>query len=97
MNPDSGHLVSPERLRQLREAGAAEGYEPVPSELTEEARRKLAGAMEARVSKHDGRSRLGKWAVKTRKARRLTEKRKRYLERKRKVREGNRQAGKVSV
>lgn len=43
MNTQNETVVSGEFFKQLREAGAAEGYKPVPAELEQKAKQLLAG------------------------------------------------------
>ena len=47
MNTETNHVVNPEMLKLMKEAGVAGGYEPVPAHLQAEARRLLAGQQEA--------------------------------------------------
>lgn len=70
MQPNTGHLVDTteadkKTLKKLQKAG----YEEVPSELQEAARRKLAGKKEALVSLTSG-GKLSRHAAQLRKKRR---------------------------
>lgn len=73
MNPDTGHLIDIEKLKKsgispeemLKELLSA-GYEEVPPELEDAARKKLAGKPETWVSLNSS-GKLSNWAAKQRK------------------------------
>lgn len=68
MNPDTGHLVRIDTEEERRLLARA-GYIPLPEELIQAARRKLAGKKEAQVSLTSG-GELSKWAAEQRKKKR---------------------------
>ena len=71
MHAETGHLVSPERMREIERelSGGQNEYIQVPEELNRAARRKLNGKSEAYVSLTSG-GKLSSWAAKQRKNKR---------------------------
>lgn len=67
MNTSTGHLVSAEHLKLMRELNPdqAERYIEVPQGLERAARRKLADAEETMVSLKSG-GKLARWAARVR-------------------------------
>ncbi len=72
MDPDTGHLVSPEGLRELQEM-MVDTYQQVPDELAEAANLELAGRKECYVGKQSTGS-VNTWAAKQRAKRRAMKK-----------------------
>lgn len=61
MNTQNETIINPEMMKQLREVGMNQGYEPVPKELEEKAKRLLGHTMIADMDssfKRDVRRRL---------------------------------------
>jgi len=75
MDINTGHLVSPEKFKEMMEnfteyeKEALKDYQPVPKELEPAAKKKLASKDEAYVSLTSG-GKLSRWAAKQRKAKR---------------------------
>lgn len=65
MDPCTGHLVSPEELRELQEMMVDAYYERVPEEFEDAARLELAGRKECYVGKQSTGS-INTWAAKQR-------------------------------
>jgi ABC-type enterochelin transport system substrate-binding protein len=68
MDPNIGHLVSGEKLREFleKEPEKKERYKPIPEHLERAAQKKLAGKEEAMVSLTSG-GKLSQWAAQERK------------------------------
>lgn len=67
MNVDTCHLILTDKREEL-ESLMRQGYEPIPEELNQAAKIKLAGEKEAYVSLTSG-GKLSRWAAKKRRAR----------------------------
>ena len=87
MNTNTGEVLSWEEMERRRQAGELTGHEKLltAAREVEQAERMLAQG-KAFVSKRDTRSPLGRKFT-------LSRKRQRYLDRKRRERDGNRKAG----
>lgn len=73
MNSGTGHLVREDLFVQMKAAGVADGYEPLPPELWRAAEKKLGKASEATVSRRSG-GQLSRHAARKRRSRREMEK-----------------------